>query len=72
MMEMSFGTVKPLRSSWNSSGTAMPSSWQAMAVGMWSRLSSCVTTLLILFLPASVTSTRGSTPLAWQHAMNDS
>lgn len=32
----SFGTVNPLRSSWNSSGTAMPSSWQAIAVGMWS------------------------------------
>lgn len=50
----------------------MPSSWQAMAVGMWSRLSSCVTTLLMLFLPSSVTSTRGVMPLVAQHAMNDS
>ena len=71
-METSFGTVNPLRSSWNSSGTAMPSSWQAIAVGMWSRLSSCVTTLLMLFLLSSVTSTRGVTPFSLQRAMNDS
>lgn len=37
----------PLRSSWNMSGRAMPSSWQAMAVGSLGRLISWVTTSLI-------------------------